>query len=174
MTLFYQLWMKNVFHFNLLKSGRCVEDTKLIILINLYKHLDKLHAHVRIGFADFSPAFNTMQLRLLIKRLCDFKLSHQKLALWILDLFTDRVLRVSVNGRFSDSLIMSTGSPQGCALSPFYSLLCILTAAGAAAIWSNFLTIGLLRCCPFSKAQNQTTGMLSLILFLGVMITSWT
>jgi hypothetical protein len=157
------------------QSGKGVEDAKLLILNNLYKHLEKPQAHVRLLFTDFSSAFNTMQPHLLIESLpCDFKLPHQ-IVLWILDFLTDRVQRVSVNGRFSDSLIMSTGSPQGCVLRP-YSLLCILTDAGAVrratAIWSSFLTIP--RYCPFSKAQNQTTGMLSLILFLGVMITSWT
>ena len=123
------------------QSGRGVEGAKLLILNNLYKHLEKPQAHVRLLFADFSSAFNTMQPHLLIESLpCDFKLPHQ-IVLWILDFLTDRVQRVSVNGRFSDSLIMSTGSPQGCVLSP---LLFIMFTDGSravrrtAAIWSNF------------------------------------
>ena len=105
------------------QSGRGVEDAKLLILNNLYKHLEKPQAHVRLLFADFSSAFNTMQPHLLIERLLyDFKLPHQ-IVLWILDFLTDRVQRVSVNGRFSDSLIMSTGSPQGCVLSPLLFIM---------------------------------------------------
>ena len=55
-----------------------VEDAKLLILNNLYKHLEKPQAHVRLLFADFSSAFNTIQPHPLIERLlCDFKLPHQ-------------------------------------------------------------------------------------------------
>ena len=42
------------------QSGRGVEDANLFILNNLYKHLEKPQAHVRLLFADFSSAFNTM------------------------------------------------------------------------------------------------------------------
>ena len=60
------------------QSGRGVEDAKLLILNNLYKHLEKPQAHVRLLFADFSSAFNTIQPHPLIERLlCDFKLPHQ-------------------------------------------------------------------------------------------------
>lgn len=42
------------------QAGRAVEDAQLLILNNLYKHLEKLQAHARLLFADFSSAFNTM------------------------------------------------------------------------------------------------------------------
>ena len=57
------------------QAGRDVEDAKLLILYILYKHLQNLQAA---------------------------KLSHQ-LVLGILDILTDRVQRISVNGRSSDS-----------------------------------------------------------------------
>lgn len=100
------------------QAGRGVEDAKLFMLNHLYKHLEKPQAHARLLFADFSSAFNTMQPHLLIERLVSkFELSHQ-LVSWILDFLTGREQRVSGNGCLSDSVTISTGSPQGCVLSP--------------------------------------------------------
>ncbi len=46
-----------------------MEDAKLLILNNLYKHLEKPQAHARILFADFSLAVIMMQPHLLIEML---------------------------------------------------------------------------------------------------------
>ncbi len=37
---------------------------------------------------------------------------------WLMDFLTDRLQNVRVNGVLSDVLLSSTGSPQGCVLSP--------------------------------------------------------
>ncbi len=105
------------------QAGRGVEDAKLFILNHLYKHLEKPQARARLLFADFSSAFNTLQPHLLIERLVSkFEISHQ-LVSWILDFLTGREQRVSVNGCLSDSVTISTGSPQGCVLSPLLFIL---------------------------------------------------
>ncbi len=70
--------------------------------------------HVRLLFVDFSSAFNTIQPHVLVKKLIsEFKL----------DFLSDRIQRVRVNRTFSDTLITSTGSPQGCVLSPLLYIL---------------------------------------------------
>ncbi len=42
---------------------------------------------------------------------------------WVLDFLTNRTQRVRVNGALSDQICSSTGSPQGCVLSPLLFIL---------------------------------------------------
>ncbi len=70
---------------------------------------------------DFSSAFNTIQSHLLVEKLLhQFKL-EANLVGWILDFLTNRSQRVRVN--LSDLTLTSTGSPQGCVLSPLFYIL---------------------------------------------------
>ena len=63
---------------------------------------------------DYSSAFNTvLPTRRLTPSLCS----------WVLDFLTDRPKTVSVGTRTSGTSTVSTGTPQGCVLSPLlYSL----------------------------------------------------
>ena len=73
----------------------------------------------------FSSAFNanTLQPHLFLKRLLsDFELDPT-VAMWVLDFLLERPQRVCVNDRLSDFVYISTGSPQGCVLSPLLSIL---------------------------------------------------
>ncbi len=54
--------------------------------------------------------------------LTDFGLDFNLVG-WILDFLTDRTQRVRVNGSLSAPLITSTGTPQGCVLSPLLYIL---------------------------------------------------
>ncbi len=154
------------------QAGKGVDDAKLFILNCLYRHLEKPQAHARLLFADFSSAFNLMQLHLLLSRLIsDFNLPHQ-VVLWLSDFLTDRKQRVLVNGCDSDSLALSTGSPQGCILSPLLFILytdeCRSVKKGSYLI--KFLMT--LHCCLFFKDLNQGMGRLLLILFHGATETT--
>ena len=51
------------------RSGRDMYDAKLFILNTLYRHLEGPETHVRILFADFSSAFNTIQPHILANKL---------------------------------------------------------------------------------------------------------
>ena len=51
------------------RSGRSVEDAILLLLNNIYEHLDKPKGIVRTLFLDFSSAFNTIKPSILIERL---------------------------------------------------------------------------------------------------------
>ena len=72
---------------------------------------------------DFSSAFNKMLPHVLIERLSSyFNLPNHILTL-LLNFLTDRTQRVLVNGVMSETLVSSTGSPQGCVLSPLLFIL---------------------------------------------------
>ena len=46
-----------------------MDDAKLFVLNTLYRHLEGPETHVRILFADFSSAFNTIQPHILANKL---------------------------------------------------------------------------------------------------------
>ena len=66
---------------------------------------------------DFSSAFNTIQPHLLLKRLLDLHV-EPTLVLWIRSFLTDRPQHVNIRGHVSDEIVLNTGAPQGCVLSP--------------------------------------------------------
>ena len=99
------------------KAKRGVEDATLTLLDSVLRHLDSSGTFVRCLMMDFSSAFNTLQPHLLIKRLLDLDISPG-LVLWIRSFLRDRPQRVSLDGILSDEIIVNTGVPQGCVLSP--------------------------------------------------------
>jgi gmma-aminobutyric acid receptor subunit gamma len=73
-------------------------------------------------FIDYSLAFNTIVPTKLITKLRTLGL-NPSLCNWILDFLTDRPQVVMVGNNKSATLILNTGTPQGCVLSPLlYSL----------------------------------------------------
>ena len=74
-------------------------------------------------FIDFSSAFNTIQPHLLAEKLISLFNLDFNLVGWILDFLTNRSQCVRVNGSLSNQLQSSTGSPQGCCLSPLLYIL---------------------------------------------------
>lgn len=105
------------------RSNRGVEDATLTLLHLLLKHLERKGLHARLLFIDFSSALNTILPNILTQRLVDYFNLSKNLAGWILDFLTNRTQRVRVNGAFSDKMCSSTGSPQGCVLSPLLFIL---------------------------------------------------
>lgn len=105
------------------RAGRGVDDAKIFILETVQKHLETPNTIARLLFADFSSAFNTMQPHILAEKLINHFCFDHQLTLWIIDFLTNRPQRVLVNNSFSDILHTSTGSPQGCVLSPLLYIL---------------------------------------------------
>ncbi|KAK1805772.1 hypothetical protein P4O66_001953 [Electrophorus voltai] len=78
--------------------------------------------YVKMLFVDYSSVLNTIIPSLLTTKLEDLGL-HTSLCDWISNFLTDRPQSVRVGNCISSTLILSTGAPQGCVLSPLlYSL----------------------------------------------------
>ncbi|KAI4877530.1 hypothetical protein NFI96_027121, partial [Prochilodus magdalenae] len=94
-----------------------VEDAILYLLHRAHSHLDKGGCAVRVMFFDFSSAFNTIQPLLLRDKLMKMEVDMH-LVTWITDYFTGRPQHVRIRDCSCDTVISSTGAPQGTVLSP--------------------------------------------------------
>ena len=103
------------------REGRGVQDATATLLNLVHKHLEGVKTHARLLFVDFSSAFNTIQPHVLVEKLINSFSLDPCLVGWILDFLTNRSQCVRVNNTLSSLLSSSTGSPQGCVLSDFYT-----------------------------------------------------
>ena len=104
------------------RENRSVDDAVCLALDSVYKHLDKRNTYARMLFIDYSSAFNTIIPSKLYMKLTDLGLCCQ-LCNWIYDFLSDRTQTVRVGNLVSSPLVINTGAPQGCVLSPLlYSL----------------------------------------------------
>ena len=104
------------------RTSRFTDDAIVITLHTALTHLDKRNTYVRMLFIDYSSAFNTIVPSKLVIKLETLGLDPA-LCNWILDFLTGRPQVVRVGNNISTLLILNTGAPQGCVLSP---LLCSL------------------------------------------------
>lgn len=72
-------------------------------------------------FIDFSSAFNTIIPDILIPKLVNLGLPLSTCS-WIKDCLINHPQQVKLGHHLSSARTFSTGSPQGCVLSPLYSL----------------------------------------------------
>ena len=105
------------------RTHRGVQDATITLLNLIYKHLEGSKNHVSLLFVDFSSAFNTIQPHLLVEKLIEYFYLDCNIVGWILDFVTDRSQRVRVNEHTSTLSRTSTGSPQGCVLSPLLYIM---------------------------------------------------
>ena len=101
-------------------SGWMMQQAVLTLMI--LTQLEGVKTFVRLVFIDFSSAFNCIQPHMLAECFQNHHISPS-LICWLMDFLTARSQCVRVNGVFSDVLSSSTGSPQGCVLSPLLFLL---------------------------------------------------
>ena len=101
-------------------------------------HLGQTGTFIRILMMDFSSAFNTLQTHLPLSRLLDLDVSPS-IVLWVRAFLRDRPQTVCVNSVKSNELILNTGAPQGCVLSP------ILFSIYTNEIMSNTTTLTLIK-----------------------------
>lgn len=99
------------------RHSRATDDAIASITHLTVKHLENPQAYVRILFADFSSAFNTLQPHLLISKLMQMNV-NPFLIKWYFSFLTNRSQCVRVNNILSEARIVSTGAPQGCVSSP--------------------------------------------------------
>ena len=102
-------------------TNRATDDAISIVLQTALSHLDKRTAYERMLLIDYSSAFNTIVPSNLITKQRTLGLPLQS-SLWILNFLTGHPQVVRVDNT-SATLILKTGAPQGCVLSPLlYSL----------------------------------------------------
>ncbi len=99
------------------KANRSVNDAVNMGLHFILQHLDRPGTYVRILFADFSSAFNTIIPDTLQNKLTQLSVSTS-ICQWINSFLTDRQQLVRLGKFTSSTRTISTGAPQGCILSP--------------------------------------------------------
>ncbi|KAK3563807.1 hypothetical protein QTP86_034657 [Hemibagrus guttatus] len=99
------------------RANRSVDDAVNMALHFILQHLDSSGSYARILFVDFSSAFNTIIPALLRDKLFQLNVPDSMCS-WITDFLTDRWQFVRLGTHVSDLQHISTGSPQGCVLSP--------------------------------------------------------
>ena len=78
-------------------------------------------------FIDYSSAFNTIVPFKLIIKLWALGL-NPAMCNWVLDFLTGRPQVVKIGNNTSTSLILNTGAPQGCVLTPSFIPCSAMTA----------------------------------------------
>ncbi|XDV41036.1 hypothetical protein PO909_009977 [Leuciscus waleckii] len=99
------------------RPNRSVDDAVAMTLHFTLQHLDRTGTYVRMLFLDYSSAFNTIRPGKLIVKLADLGVPSTTCN-WVLDFLSDRPQKVRMGGNISTELTLSTGTPQGCCLSP--------------------------------------------------------
>jgi hypothetical protein len=100
------------------RPNRSTEDALLLTIDFITEHLDK-HAKNRVQslFIDFTSAFNTISPTTLVNKLVSLNL-NPNIVNWTFSFLTKRQQRVITPNNSSKITHSSTGSPQGCVLSP--------------------------------------------------------
>ncbi len=104
------------------RSNHSTDNAIAFTLHTALSHLENKNTYVRMLFVDYSSAFNTIVPATLVLKLQSLGLSRF-LCSWILDFLTSRSQVVRMGNNTSSPLVLNTGAPHGCILSPLlYSL----------------------------------------------------
>ncbi len=99
------------------RRNRSTDNAIAFTLHTALSHLENKNTYVRMLFVDYSSAFNTIVPATLVEKLQTLGL-NRSLCSWILDFLTGRSQVVRMGNNTSSPLILNTGAPQGCVLSP--------------------------------------------------------
>ncbi len=99
------------------RSSHSTDDAIAFTLHTALSHLENKNTYVRMLFVDYSSAFNTKVPATLVAKLQTLGLTRS-LCSWILDFLTGRSQVVRMGNNTSSPLVLNTGAPQGCVLSP--------------------------------------------------------
>ena len=123
------------------RAGRSTQDALLMLLTTVTTFIDaRASNYSRCLFLDFSSAFNTINVDILLGKLAHL---DPKIAQWISSFLTNRVQFVATNSKRSAPIITNTGTPQGTVLSPLLF-----------SIYTNALTSTSPSCSVFKYADD--------------------
>lgn len=96
--------------------NRSTQDAVLCLLTTVSTHIDRKATNTaRCLFLDFSSAFNTINVQLLMPKL---NYLHADIRGWIKSFLSDRPQYTKSDDRLSSVITTNTGTPQGTVLSP--------------------------------------------------------
>ncbi len=99
------------------RLSRSVDDAVALALHYVLQRLDTHNTYARLLFLEYSSAFNTIRPMKLTSKLVDLGVPTPTCN-WILYFLTDRPQVVRIGKNVSAELTVSTGTSQGCCLSP--------------------------------------------------------
>ena len=104
------------------QARKSTQDAAMCLLVNITRHIDKANTnYVRALFLDFSSAFNTINVNLLIDKIQHLDVSIVR---WVQSFLTDRKSYTATGANNVSSMITTqTGMPQGTVLSPVLFIL---------------------------------------------------
>lgn len=99
------------------RENQSTEDAIATVLHTLLEHLEHRNTYARLFLVDYSSAFYTIRPYKLQSKLHQLGL-NTTLSNWIMDFLTNRTQSVRAGKNTSSTLVINTGAPQGCVLSP--------------------------------------------------------
>ena len=116
----YKIISDNQFGF---QENKCTADAILEFLDNAYESLNN-RKHLLTIFLDFSKAFDTISIDILMNKLEHYGFRNQ-IKSWLHSYLTNRKQIVRINNTTSNTLINKMGVPQGSTLGPLLFILYI-------------------------------------------------
>ena len=100
------------------RSKRGTEDALLTYQDLILQHISQPKCYARVLMIDFSSAFNTVLPDKLVTTLRSVG-TPESLCRFVWDFMTERYQHVKLGERRSQSILVNTGSPQGCVMSAY-------------------------------------------------------